>query len=30
LPQDWLDAFKPAYDALAGQVKLLLTTYLKA
>ncbi|MEA7580807.1 5-methyltetrahydropteroyltriglutamate--homocysteine S-methyltransferase, partial [Salmonella enterica subsp. enterica serovar Anatum] len=25
LPQAWLDAFKPAYDALAGQVKLLLT-----
>lgn len=22
-----LDAFKPAYDALQGQVKLLLTTY---
>ena len=27
LPQEWLDAFKPAYDALQGQVKLLLTTY---
>ncbi len=27
LPQAWLDAFKPAYDALQGQVKLLLTTY---
>ncbi|EIE1432231.1 5-methyltetrahydropteroyltriglutamate--homocysteine S-methyltransferase, partial [Salmonella enterica subsp. enterica serovar Kentucky] len=29
LPQVWLDAFKPAYDALAGQVKLLLTTYFE-
>ncbi|WP_195934018.1 5-methyltetrahydropteroyltriglutamate--homocysteine S-methyltransferase [Serratia sp. YC16] len=27
LPQAWLGAFKPAYDALQGQVKLLLTTY---
>ncbi|QZN96726.1 5-methyltetrahydropteroyltriglutamate--homocysteine S-methyltransferase [Symbiopectobacterium purcellii] len=27
LPQAWLDAFKPAYDALQGSVKLLLTTY---
>ncbi|MEH0834442.1 5-methyltetrahydropteroyltriglutamate--homocysteine S-methyltransferase [Pectobacterium cacticida] len=27
LPQEWLEAFKPAYDALQGQVKLLLTTY---
>ncbi len=27
LPQAWLDAFKPAYEALQGQVKLLLTTY---
>lgn len=27
LPQARLDAFKPAYDALQGQVKLLLTTY---
>ncbi|WP_350327326.1 5-methyltetrahydropteroyltriglutamate--homocysteine S-methyltransferase [Pectobacterium aroidearum] len=27
LPQAWLAAFKPAYDALQGQVKLLLTTY---
>lgn len=27
LPQEWLDAFKPAYAALQGQVKLLLTTY---
>ncbi|EDW0417953.1 5-methyltetrahydropteroyltriglutamate--homocysteine S-methyltransferase [Salmonella enterica subsp. enterica serovar Chandans] len=29
LPQAWLDAFRPAYDALAGQVKLLLTTYFE-
>ncbi|MEL4889344.1 5-methyltetrahydropteroyltriglutamate--homocysteine S-methyltransferase [Pectobacterium betavasculorum] len=27
LPQEWLAAFKPAYYALQGQVKLLLTTY---
>ncbi|WP_261653602.1 5-methyltetrahydropteroyltriglutamate--homocysteine S-methyltransferase [Erwinia mallotivora] len=27
LPQDWLAAFKPAYDTLQGKVKLLLTTY---
>ncbi|PWC12239.1 5-methyltetrahydropteroyltriglutamate--homocysteine S-methyltransferase [Brenneria roseae subsp. americana] len=27
LPQAWLAAFKPAYDALQGQTKLLLTTY---
>lgn len=27
LPQAWLEAFKPAYDALQGSVKLLLTTY---
>ncbi|GLR07370.1 5-methyltetrahydropteroyltriglutamate--homocysteine S-methyltransferase [Mixta theicola] len=27
LPQAWLDAFKPAYDALQGHSKLLLTTY---
>lgn len=27
LPQEWLNAFKPAYDALQGQTKLLLTTY---
>ncbi|GKV96396.1 5-methyltetrahydropteroyltriglutamate--homocysteine S-methyltransferase [Pectobacterium aroidearum] len=27
LPQAWLATFKPAYDALQGQVKLLLTTY---
>ncbi|EGI4003060.1 5-methyltetrahydropteroyltriglutamate--homocysteine S-methyltransferase [Escherichia coli] len=25
----WLDAYKPAYDALQGQVKLLLTTYFE-
>lgn len=30
LPQVWLNAFKPAYDALTGQVKLLLTTYFEA
>ncbi len=29
LPQAWLDAFKPAYEALQGQVKLLLTTYFE-
>lgn len=29
LPQAWLDAYKPAYDALRGQVKLLLTTYFE-
>ena len=29
LPQPWLDAFKPAYEALQGQVKLLLTTYFE-
>lgn len=27
LPQEWRDAFQPAYDALQGDVKLLLTTY---
>ncbi|SFN50715.1 methionine synthase (B12-independent) [Izhakiella capsodis] len=27
LPQVWQEAFKPAYDALQGRVKLLLTTY---
>ncbi len=27
LPNAWLEAFKPAYAALQGQVKLLLTTY---
>lgn len=29
LPQAWLNAYKPAYDALQGQVKLLLTTYFE-
>ncbi len=27
LPPEWLVAFQPAYQALQGQVKLLLTTY---
>ena len=27
LPQAWLDAFKPACEALKGQVNILLTTY---
>lgn len=27
LPQAWREAFKPAYDALQGEVKLLLITY---
>ncbi|CCG85616.1 5-methyltetrahydropteroyltriglutamate--homocysteine S-methyltransferase [Erwinia piriflorinigrans] len=27
LPSEWLAAFKPAYDALQGETKLLLTTY---
>ncbi len=27
LPDDWLNAFKPAYQALKGSVRLLLTTY---
>ncbi|ENA3447594.1 5-methyltetrahydropteroyltriglutamate--homocysteine S-methyltransferase [Yersinia enterocolitica] len=27
LPQEWLDTYQPAYQALQGQVKLLLTTY---
>ncbi|WJV62645.1 5-methyltetrahydropteroyltriglutamate--homocysteine S-methyltransferase [Pectobacteriaceae bacterium C52] len=27
LEADWLAAFKPAYDTLQGQMKLLLTTY---
>ncbi|MDE1188597.1 MAG: 5-methyltetrahydropteroyltriglutamate--homocysteine S-methyltransferase [Pantoea sp.] len=27
LPQEWRAAFKPAYDALQGKTKLLLTTY---
>ncbi len=30
LPQEWLNAFKPAYDALQGQTKLLLTTYFES
>lgn len=30
LPQEWLAAFKPAYDALQGQTKLLLTTYFES
>ncbi|WP_034949364.1 5-methyltetrahydropteroyltriglutamate--homocysteine S-methyltransferase [Erwinia oleae] len=30
LPQAWLDAFKPAYDALQGRSKLLLTTYFES
>ncbi|NUU68779.1 5-methyltetrahydropteroyltriglutamate--homocysteine S-methyltransferase [Enterobacteriaceae bacterium BIT-l23] len=29
LPREWLDAYQPAYEALAGQVKLLLTTYFE-
>jgi len=29
LPAEWLAAYQPAYDALAGQVKLLLTTYFE-
>ncbi len=29
LPPAWLEAFQPAYDALRGQVKLLLTTYFE-
>ncbi|MFZ4834965.1 5-methyltetrahydropteroyltriglutamate--homocysteine S-methyltransferase [Rouxiella sp. Mn2063] len=27
LPQEWLEAYKPAYKQLQGSVKLLLTTY---
>ncbi|AHM76238.1 5-methyltetrahydropteroyltriglutamate--homocysteine S-methyltransferase [Yersinia hibernica] len=27
LPQEWLNAYQPAYQALQGQVKVLLTTY---
>jgi 5-methyltetrahydropteroyltriglutamate--homocysteine methyltransferase len=27
LEREWMDAFKPAYDALQGKPKLLLTTY---
>lgn len=30
LPQEWLNAFKPAYDALQGNTKLLLTTYFNS
>ena len=30
LPQEWLNAFKPTYDALEGQTKLLLTTYFES
>ncbi len=30
LPQEWLNAFKPAYDALQGHTKLLLTTYFES
>lgn len=29
LPSEWLAAYQPAYNALAGQVKLLLTTYFE-
>jgi len=29
LPPEWLAAYQPAYDALAGQVQLLLTTYFE-
>ena len=29
LPPEWLAAYQPAYDALAGQVKVLLTTYFE-
>jgi len=29
LPPEWLSAYQPAYDALAGQVKVLLTTYFE-
>ncbi|MEY8712972.1 5-methyltetrahydropteroyltriglutamate--homocysteine S-methyltransferase [Mangrovibacter phragmitis] len=29
LPKAWLEAFKPAYQALSGRVKLLLTTYFE-
>ncbi|SUB84124.1 5-methyltetrahydropteroyltriglutamate--homocysteine methyltransferase [Pragia fontium] len=27
LPKEWLEAYQPAYQALSGTVKLLLTTY---
>jgi 5-methyltetrahydropteroyltriglutamate--homocysteine methyltransferase len=30
LPQAWLNAFKPAYEALQGSTKLLLTTYFES
>ncbi|KGT87734.1 5-methyltetrahydropteroyltriglutamate--homocysteine methyltransferase, partial [Erwinia typographi] len=30
LPQVWLNAFKPAYEALQGQTRLLLTTYFES
>lgn len=30
LPQEWLNAFKPAYEALQGQTRLLLTTYFES
>ena len=30
LPQEWLNAFKPAYEALQGQTSLLLTTYFES
>src|SRR5690606_19542986 len=29
LPQAWLDAFRPAYDALTAPAKLLLNTYFE-
>lgn len=29
LPAEWLAAYQPAYDALSGQVKVLLTTYFE-
>ncbi|MCX8958973.1 5-methyltetrahydropteroyltriglutamate--homocysteine S-methyltransferase [Erwinia psidii] len=29
LPQQWLAAFKPAYEALQGKTRLLLTTYFE-
>ena len=29
VPPAWLEVFQPAYDALQGQVKLLLTTYFE-
>lgn len=30
LPAEWLAAYKPAYDALQGHCKLLLTTYFES